>query len=112
MTAWDRVNPRNGALQEARLDVATRDPASGRKIFVDVCVSPALTAAMGRVSRHPPARMGWLPPTPCVGIGLATHLPGVNLCHWFLRLAEGRLTRPCRSFAVGGWTWTQLSGLG
>ena len=41
MTAWDRVNPRNGSLQEARLDVATRDSASGRKIFVDVCVTCA-----------------------------------------------------------------------
>ena len=41
MVAWDRVNPRTGALQEARLDVATRDSASGRKIFVDVCVTCA-----------------------------------------------------------------------
>ena len=41
VTAWDRVNPRTGALQEARLDVATRDSASGRKIFVDVCVTCA-----------------------------------------------------------------------
>ena len=38
VTAWDRVNPRNGLLEEARLDVATRDAASGRKIFVDARV--------------------------------------------------------------------------
>ena len=41
MTAWDRRNPRTGALQEARFDVATRDAASGRKIFVDACVTCA-----------------------------------------------------------------------
>ena len=41
VTAWDRVNPRTGLLEEARLDVATRDAASGRKIFVDACVTCA-----------------------------------------------------------------------
>ena len=41
VTAWDRVNPRNGLLEEARLDVATRDAASGRKIFADACVTCA-----------------------------------------------------------------------
>ena len=35
VTAWDRVNPRNGLLEEARLDVATHDAAGGRKIYVD-----------------------------------------------------------------------------
>ena len=29
VTAWDRVNPRTGVLEEARLDVATRDAVSG-----------------------------------------------------------------------------------
>ena len=41
VTAWDRVNPRTGLIEEARLDVATRDAASGRKIFVDACVTCA-----------------------------------------------------------------------
>ena len=41
VTAWDRVNPRTGLLEEARLDVATRDAASGRKIFVDTMVTCA-----------------------------------------------------------------------
>ena len=41
VTAWDRVNPRTGVLEEARLDVATRDAASGHKIFVDACATCA-----------------------------------------------------------------------
>ena len=41
MTAWDRVNPNTGLLEEARLDVATRDAASGRKIFIDASVTCA-----------------------------------------------------------------------
>jgi len=41
VTAWDRTNPRTGLLEEARLDVATRDAATGRKIFVDTKVTCA-----------------------------------------------------------------------
>ena len=41
VTAWDRVNPRTRLLEEARLDVATRDAASGRTIFVDASVTCA-----------------------------------------------------------------------
>jgi len=41
VSAWDRVNPRTGLLEEARLDVATRDAANGRKIFVDAMVTCA-----------------------------------------------------------------------
>ena len=41
VTAWDRVNPRTGLLEEARLDVATRDAVSGRTIYVDANVSCA-----------------------------------------------------------------------
>ena len=41
MTAWDRVNPRTGLLEEARLDVATRDAATGRSIFIDASVTCA-----------------------------------------------------------------------
>ena len=39
--AWDRVNPRTGRLEEARLDVATRDAVTGRKIYVDTTVTCA-----------------------------------------------------------------------
>ena len=41
VSAWDRVNPRTGLLEEAKLDVATRDAASGRKIYVDTMVTCA-----------------------------------------------------------------------
>ena len=41
VSAWDRVNPHTGLVEEARLDVATRDAASGRKNFVDTCVTCA-----------------------------------------------------------------------
>ena len=41
VVAWDRWNSRSGQLEEARLDVATRDAATGRKIFVDACVTCA-----------------------------------------------------------------------
>ena len=30
VVAWDRVNPRSGRLEEARLDVATRDAVTGQ----------------------------------------------------------------------------------
>jgi len=74
VTAWDRVNPRSGILEEARLDVATRDAASGHKIFVDACVTcahsgyepsqrararkdgvAAAAAVRGKRSRYPPS---------------------------------------------------------
>ena len=35
MPAWDRSNPRTGEAEEAFLDVATRDAASGRTIYID-----------------------------------------------------------------------------
>ena len=41
VTAWDRNNPRTGLLEEARLDVATRDAVSGRTIYVDASVTCA-----------------------------------------------------------------------
>ena len=41
VSAWDRVNPATGDLEEARLDVATQDAASGRKIFIDARVTCA-----------------------------------------------------------------------
>ena len=41
VVAWDRVNPRTGLWEEAKLDVATRDAATGRKIFIDANVTCA-----------------------------------------------------------------------
>ena len=41
MSARDRVNSRTGVLEEAKLDVATRDAATGRKIYVDTKVTCA-----------------------------------------------------------------------
>ena len=41
VVAWDRVNPRTRLLEEARLDVATRDSATGREIFIDASVTCA-----------------------------------------------------------------------
>ena len=41
VVAWDRVNPRTGQLEEARLDVATRDAATGQPVFVDATVTCA-----------------------------------------------------------------------
>ena len=74
VTAWDRVNTRTGLLEEARLDVATRDAAGGHPIFVDACVTcahsgyeptqrararkagvAAAAAVRGKRSRYPPS---------------------------------------------------------
>ena len=37
--AWDRVDPRTGQMEEARLDLAIRDPVTARPIFVDWSVT-------------------------------------------------------------------------
>ena len=37
--AWDRMNPRTGIMEEARLDVCTRDPSTGQPVFVDWSVT-------------------------------------------------------------------------
>ena len=50
------VNPRTGLLEDAKLDVATRDAASGRKIFVDAMVtreSPAAVLSYGFGGQQP-----------------------------------------------------------
>ena len=39
MPAWDRTDPTTGELEQARLDVATRDAATGRTIYVDWSVT-------------------------------------------------------------------------
>ena len=41
MVAWDRLNPHTGCLEEAKLDVATRDAVTGRKIYIDTTVTCA-----------------------------------------------------------------------
>ena len=37
--AWDRTDPNTGELEQARLDVATRDAATGQLIYVDWSVT-------------------------------------------------------------------------
>ena len=39
LVAWYRTHPRTALLEEVRLDVGTRDGASGRKVFVDANVT-------------------------------------------------------------------------
>ena len=39
VSAWDRRNPNTGELEEARLDVSTRDAATGEPIYVDWTVT-------------------------------------------------------------------------
>ena len=41
VVAWDRINPRTHLLEEARLDVCTRDAATGRTVYVDTMVTCA-----------------------------------------------------------------------
>ena len=41
VVAWDRINPRTQLLEEARLDVCTRDAATGRTVYVDTMVTCA-----------------------------------------------------------------------
>ena len=48
VVAWDRVNPRTGLMEEARLDVATRDAITGRSIFVDTTVTCAYSGYLPR----------------------------------------------------------------
>ena len=43
VVAWDRVNPRTGDVEEARLDYATRDAITGQPIFVDATVTCAFS---------------------------------------------------------------------
>ena len=41
VTAWDRVNPRSGELEEAVLDVVTRDAVTALPIYIDATVTCA-----------------------------------------------------------------------
>ena len=40
---WDLINPEDGTLEEARLDVATSDVATGAALFMDVVVKTAFS---------------------------------------------------------------------
>ena len=57
VSAWDRVNRSTGALEEARLDVATRDDVIGRPVFVDARVTCA-HCGYGTRQRVPAGRDG------------------------------------------------------
>ena len=46
---WDRVNPRTGLMEEARLDVATADLRTGAPLFVDVVIKTAHSDDPGRL---------------------------------------------------------------
>ena len=48
VTAWDRTNPRTGVLEEAVLDVATRDAITGFPIYVDATVTCAHSGSQPR----------------------------------------------------------------
>ena len=78
VTAWDQVNPRTGALEEARLDVATRDAVSGRTIFVDASVTCAH-------SGYEPRQRAWAGKDGVAVAfgrsGSASHPRAANLCH-------------------------------
>ena len=69
VVAWDRVDPRTGILEEARLDVATRDAASGHKIFGDACVTCAHSGY--EPSQRARARKDGVAAAAAVGLGVA-----------------------------------------
>ena len=39
--AWNRIHPRTGELEEAKLDVATRDAVTGNVIYLDTSIACA-----------------------------------------------------------------------
>ena len=39
--AWHRTNPRTGVLEEAKLDVATRDAVTGNVVYLDTSIACA-----------------------------------------------------------------------
>ena len=82
--------------------MATRDAATGRKIFLSTRTSPALTAATRRVSRLAQARMEQPRQMLSEVKGFATLQLGVSLCHLFLRLGGARLKKLWHLFALGG----------
>ena len=54
VTPWNRTHPRNGALEEAKLDVATRDAVTGNAVYFDASIACAPSDDQSRQ----PARSG------------------------------------------------------
>ena len=53
---WDWINPQTGRLEEAVLDIASADPATGGPLFFDVCVYTAHSdnaSLLQSRARHP-----------------------------------------------------------
>ena len=100
---WDRINPTTGRTEEAKLDVATSDPESGRALFFDVVIytahsdngdrlralartdgKAAADAAAEKRRRYANAGDALAP------LALeAGGRPGEDLSHWFRQLADG-----------------------
>ena len=99
--ALGRQSPRTGVIEETRLDVATRDAASGRKIFIDTMVTcaqcgfgPRQQARAGRDGVA--AADGGTPPR------------AGSWFRWSSRLGGAQLRRPWPSSARGPPSSTRL----
>jgi len=123
VVAWDRTNPRTGQLEEARLDVCTRDAATGRTVYVDAMVTCAHsgywprqrarankdgTAAADGVRtkrcRYPPAR-GELVPLVFEAAGRPAEETVAFVRSWALGLDEAERSRAIR------FAWQQYSAI-
>ena len=104
VTAWDRVNPRTGLLEEARLDVATRVAGSGRTVYVDANVTCAHSGYEPR-QRARAGKDGVAVLTLFGKSACATHPRGANLFHLSSKLGADQLRRLWHSFAIGLRTW-------
>ena len=100
---WDRINAATGRVEQAKLDVATSDPSSGRPLYFDVVVytahseDPARLRALAKnegkaaadaaaEKRRRYANAGdALVPLPLEAGGR----PGVDFAHWVRQLADG-----------------------
>ena len=106
VTAWDRVNPRTGLLEEARLDVATRDAASGRKIFVDTMVTCAHSGYEPRQQAHA-GRDGVAAADAVRGKRRRYPPSGGELVPLIFEAGAAQLRRRWPSLALGAWRWTR-----
>ena len=123
VVAWDRTNPRTGLLEEARLDVCTRDAATGRTVFVDAMVTCAhsgywprqraragkdgVAAADGvrsKRSRYPPSG-GELVPLVFEAAGRPAEETLAFVRSWALELDEAERARVIR------FAWQQYSSI-
>ena len=123
VVAWDRTNPQTGELQEARLDVCTRDAATGRTVFVDAMVTCAhsgyaprqqaragkdgVAAADGvrsKRSRYPPSG-GELVPLVFEAAGRPADETVAWVRSWGLELDEAERSRAIR------YAWQQYSSI-